>query len=48
MANLALLCRHHHRVVHRNGWTMTTHAHGGFTFTTPTGRTLHSRSPGPP
>jgi len=48
--NLALLCRHHHGVVHRKGWTMTTHPDRGHTFTTPTGRTLRSppRRPDPP
>jgi Domain of unknown function (DUF222)/HNH endonuclease len=47
IANLALLCRHHHGVTHRHGWTMTTNPTGGFTWTTPTGRTLHSRRPEP-
>ena len=43
LANLALLCRHHHGVTHRNGWTMTTTPDQHFTWTTPTGRTLHSQ-----
>ncbi len=48
MANMALLCRHHHGVTHRHGWTMTALPSGGFTWTTPTGTTLHSRRPGAP
>jgi hypothetical protein len=43
IANMALLCRHHHGVVHRNGWTMTADADGGFAFTTSAGRMLHRR-----
>jgi len=46
--NLALRCRHHHGVVHRKGWTMTTHPDRGHTFTTPTGRTLHTHPPNAP
>ena len=41
--NMALLCRHHHGVTHRNGWTMTATPDQHFTWTTPTGRTLHSQ-----
>jgi len=41
--NMALLCRHHHGVTHRNGWTMTTTPDQRFTWTTPAGRTLHSQ-----
>ncbi|HVN49935.1 MAG TPA: DUF222 domain-containing protein [Acidimicrobiales bacterium] len=48
MTNLALLCRHHHGVVHRKGWSMTADPAGGFTFTTPAGRMLTSRRPDPP
>jgi len=48
LANLASLCRHHHGVIHRNGWTMTTTEHQRFTITTPTGRTLHSQQHGRP
>ena len=51
LPNLALLCRHHHGVTHRTGWTMTTQPDQTFTWTTPTGRTLHSQrnrgAPGP-
>jgi hypothetical protein len=38
--NLALLCRHHHGVTHRTGWTMTIDAHQRLEWTTPTGHTL--------
>jgi hypothetical protein len=41
--NLALLCRYHHGVVHRHGWTMTATADQRFTITTPLGQTLHSQ-----
>jgi hypothetical protein len=43
MNNLALLCRYHHGVTHRHGWTMTALADQTFTWTTPTGRTLTSQ-----
>lgn len=36
--NLALLCRHHHGVVHRNGWEMTIDATQHVHFITPGGR----------
>ncbi len=41
--NLALLCRYHHGVTHRSGWTMTAAAGQRFTWTTPLGQTLHSQ-----
>jgi hypothetical protein len=41
--NLALLCRHHHGVTHRTGWTMTAHPDQTFTWTTPHGHTVHSQ-----
>lgn len=41
--NLASLCRHHHGVVHRKGWSMASAAHQRFRITTPTGRILHSQ-----
>ena len=41
--NLALLCRYHHGVTHRRGWTMTAAGDDWFTWTTPTGDTLHSQ-----
>jgi hypothetical protein len=50
IANLVLLCRHHHGVTHRTGWTLTADTDGGFTWTTPTGRTLRAppRTADPP
>ena len=41
--NLALLCRHHHGVTHRNGWTMTAAPDQTFSWVTPGGRTLLSQ-----
>ncbi len=41
--NLALLCRHHHGLAHRRGWSMTTTGDHWFTWTTPSGTTLHSQ-----
>lgn len=38
--NLAVLCRHHHRLKHAAGWQVTLHSDGSMTWTTPTGRTL--------
>ena len=43
LSNLALLCRYHHGVTHRHGWTMTATADETFTWTTPSGRTLTSQ-----
>jgi hypothetical protein len=52
LSNLASLCRHHHGVTHRTGWTMHTQPAGRFTWTTPTGQTLtsqhHGRTPAEP
>ena len=48
LANLASLCRHHHGVTHRTGWTMTATAGEWFTWTTPGGQTLHSQRHGRP
>ena len=45
---LASLCRHHHGVVHRTGWTMDPTEDQWFTFTTPSGRILHSQRHGRP
>lgn len=52
--NLALLCRRHHGVVHRNGWSMTAAVdvapgEGLYQITSPTGTVLttcHERGPG--
>lgn len=43
--NMALMCRHHHRVTHRPGWSMRTSpddGQGRFLWTTPSGRRLWS------
>ncbi|MCZ3387585.1 MAG: hypothetical protein LH645_00315 [Actinomycetia bacterium] len=37
-ANLAVLCRRHHRLKHTAGWTVTLDPTGEMTWTTPTGR----------
>ena len=43
LANLALLCRHHHGITHRTGWTMTTTDDQWFHWTTPHGHHLSSQ-----
>jgi hypothetical protein len=43
--NLATICRHHHRLKHRAGWTLRQHAGGDLTWTSPTGRTYTTRPP---
>ncbi len=43
IANLALLCRYHHGVSHRRGWTMTAAGDHWFTWITPSGDRLHSQ-----
>jgi len=44
--NCILLCSFHHLImIHRWGWTITLHADGTTTATSPHGRTLHSHSP---
>ncbi|MEO8106696.1 MAG: DUF222 domain-containing protein [Actinomycetes bacterium] len=35
--NLAVLCRHHHRLKHSPGWAVALDAHGAMTWTSPTG-----------
>ena len=40
LANLVALCRHHHGVTHRTGWTMTLDHHQTPHWTTPTGTHL--------
>jgi hypothetical protein len=37
-ANLAVLCRRHHRLKHTPGWSVVLHPDGTMTWTTPTGR----------
>ena len=46
LSNLASLCRHHHGVVHRRGWSMSSTAGQRFTFTTPGGLVLESQRHG--
>ena len=41
--NLALVCLHHHHLVHSQGWEMTGNANEELTFTTPKGRVMRSR-----
>ncbi len=46
LGNCILLCSFHHLImIHRWGWTITLHADGTTTATSPHGRTLHSHSP---
>ena len=44
--NLACLCRHHHRVSHRHGWSMHATDDGWFWWRTPTGRSFWSQRHG--
>jgi hypothetical protein len=37
-ANLAVLCRHHHRVKHSPGWSVVNQPDGLLEWTTPVGR----------
>jgi hypothetical protein len=46
--NLVLLCRHHHGVIHRTGWTITHTGHQHFEITTPTGTRLTAQRRGRP
>ncbi len=41
--NLALLCEHHHHLVHSRQWIMSGDANGELTFAGPTGRVMTSR-----
>ncbi len=41
--NLALLCLHHHHLVHSRGWTMTGNANEQLSFVGPSGRVMASR-----
>ena len=38
LCNLVCLCRHHHGVAHRNGWSVRVDADGWAIFTTPSGQ----------
>jgi len=40
--NLHCLCRHHHRLKHRGGWTVQPHPDTSHTWTSPTGRTYRT------
>jgi len=46
IANLACLCRHHHGVVHRRGWSMRTTEGQWFEIRTPSGGVLQSQRHG--
>ena len=41
--NLALMCLHHHHLVHSSGWTMTGNANEELRFLGPSGRVMASR-----
>jgi hypothetical protein len=41
--NLALLCEHHHHLVHTNGWTVSGDASAELSFVGPSGRVMTSR-----
>jgi Domain of unknown function (DUF222) len=43
LANLALLCEHHHHLVHSKGWTVSGDANAELRFTGPSGRIMLSR-----
>jgi hypothetical protein len=47
-ANLAALCRRHHRVKHAPGYRLQQHPDGQLTWTTPTGHTHATGPPHPP
>ena len=40
LPNLVLLCRHHHGVVHRKGWSLSGDANQELSINTPTGRVM--------
>jgi hypothetical protein len=43
LPNLALLCEHHHRLLHSKQWTMSGNANEELTFVGPSGRVMTSR-----
>ena len=47
LQNLALLCRHHHRLVHEGGFGMRKHADDTFIFTRPSGERIDPVPPQP-
>lgn len=46
LRNLALLCRHHHHVAHRTGWTLEVLADGTTLWTTPMGQVFAGQQHG--
>ena len=48
MANLTLLCSHHHHLVHDHRWALERLDDGGLAFTGPDGRILTRPPPQPP
>ena len=40
LANLALLCHHHHKAIHEGGWSMARAPDGSLEFTRPDGTPL--------
>ena len=48
LANLASLCRYHHGVTHRRGWTMVATDDHWYQWVTPAGRTIWSQRHGVP
>jgi hypothetical protein len=42
MANLVLVCRHHHRLVHEQGYAVTRSAKGALVFSRPDGVALQT------
>ena len=47
LSNLAMLCRHHHRAVHEEGYRVERHADGALRFRRPDGRLLPDVPPSP-
>lgn len=45
--NLQPLCRHHHTVKHSEGFTVTPHTDGSYTWTSRFGSTFHTPAPAP-
>jgi len=45
LANLALLCRHHHRLVHKKGWVMRAGPAGQLSFQRPDGTAVEAQPP---
>jgi hypothetical protein len=42
VSNLALLCTHHHRIVHEGGWSVARTADGGLCFKSPDGKEVRA------